>query len=72
MASYSQYSLCMYDAFSICRGWQGLVAYASHSTVIVIDPRSIQPIQTLSAHKSNVIKVGVHLLYMWVELTFTM
>ena len=45
---------------SLCRGWQGLVAYASHSTVVVIDPRSIQPLQTLSAHKTNVIKVRTH------------
>ena len=41
-----------------CRGWQGLVAYATHSTVVVVDPRTIQTIQTLSAHKNNVIKVG--------------
>ena len=33
------------------------MAYASHNTVVVIDPRSIQPLQTLSAHKTNVIKV---------------
>ena len=40
-----------------CRGRQGLVAYAAHNTVVVIDPRSIQPLQTLSAHKTNVIKL---------------
>lgn len=56
---------CISSSPMLCRGWQGLVAYASHSTVVVVDPRTIQPIQTLSAHKSNVIKVGDVQNYGW-------
>ncbi|KAL5471412.1 hypothetical protein EMCRGX_G029528 [Ephydatia muelleri] len=38
-------------------GWQGLVAYGCHSSVVVVDPKSVQALQVLSQHKSNVVKV---------------
>lgn len=39
------------------RGWQNLVAYGTHNLVVVVDPRTVQCLQTLSHHKSSVIKV---------------
>lgn len=41
------------------RGWQGVLAYGCHGSVVVVDPRTVQPIQMLSGHKANVIKVRV-------------
>ncbi len=41
------------------RGWQNLVAYGSNNLVVVIDPRTVQCLQTLSHHKCPVVKVRV-------------
>lgn len=38
-------------------GWQNLVAYGSQALVVVVDPKTVQCLQTLTSHKSNVIKV---------------
>jgi hypothetical protein len=38
-------------------GWEGLIAYGCQSVVVVIDPRSVQPLQTLAHHKSSVIRL---------------
>ncbi|XP_038045535.1 WD repeat-containing protein 11-like isoform X5 [Patiria miniata] len=38
-------------------GWQSLVAYGCHTSVVVIDTKAVQVIQTLEKHKSNVVKV---------------
>lgn len=40
------------------RGWEGLIAYGCQSVVVVIDPRTVQPLQTLAHHKSNIIRVA--------------
>jgi hypothetical protein len=42
----------------VCRGWQDLVAYGSQSLVVVVDPKTVQCLQTLTSHKSRVIKVS--------------
>lgn len=46
-----------------CRGWQHLVAYGSQDLVVVVDPRTVQCLQTLSYHKANVIKVAYALVH---------
>lgn len=46
------YVMCYYY-----RGWQNLVAYGSQNLVVVVDPRTVQCLQTLVHHKSSVIKV---------------
>ncbi|XP_022080580.1 WD repeat-containing protein 11-like isoform X4 [Acanthaster planci] len=38
-------------------GWQSLVAYGCHTSVVVVDTKAVQVIQTLEKHKSNVVKV---------------
>ena len=39
------------------RGWKGLIAYGCQSVVVVIEPRTVQPLQTLAHHRSNVVRV---------------
>lgn len=38
-------------------GWQSLFAYGCHTLVVVIDTKTVQVLQTLDSHKSNVVKV---------------
>ncbi|KAL3863810.1 hypothetical protein ACJMK2_005541 [Sinanodonta woodiana] len=38
-------------------GWQGLVAHGCHNFITIIDPQSVQVLQVLDKHKSNVVKV---------------
>jgi hypothetical protein len=38
-------------------GWKGLIAYGCQSVVVVIEPRTVQPLQTLAHHRSNVVRV---------------
>ncbi|XP_050396083.2 WD repeat-containing protein 11 [Patella vulgata] len=38
-------------------GWQGLLAFGCYNYVNVIDPKTLQVIQTLEKHKANVVKV---------------
>ncbi|XP_033632855.1 WD repeat-containing protein 11-like isoform X3 [Asterias rubens] len=38
-------------------GWQSLMAYGCHSSVVVVDTKAVQVIQTLEKHKSTVVKV---------------
>jgi hypothetical protein len=40
-------------------GSQGLLAYGSNCSVVVIDTRNVQTVQTLEKHKHPVQKVGV-------------
>lgn len=42
---------------SISRGWQGFVAYGCQNLVTVIDPHTVQVVQTLDKHKGYVVKV---------------
>ena len=42
------------------RGWQGLLAYSSNYTVVVVDPLTQQLVQTLDKHKALVTKVIHH------------
>ena len=44
--------------FVMCRGWQNLVAYGCQALVVVVDPETVQCLQTLTFHKANVIKVS--------------
>ena len=37
-----------------------MIAYGSRSVVVVLEPRTVQPLQTLAHHKSNVIKVCMY------------
>ncbi|XP_072042557.1 WD repeat-containing protein 11-like isoform X2 [Amphiura filiformis] len=37
-------------------GWQSLLAYGCHTSVVVIDTRAVQILQTLEKHKGTVIK----------------
>lgn len=39
------------------RGWQGLVAYGAQTTVVVVDPVTLQCAQTLTKHRTHVVKV---------------
>ncbi|GAB6023246.1 WD repeat-containing protein 11 [Chamberlinius hualienensis] len=38
-------------------GWQDLIAYGCQSVVIIVDPSSVQIVQTLDGHNANVTKV---------------
>ncbi|XP_053654760.2 WD repeat-containing protein 11 isoform X1 [Cherax quadricarinatus] len=38
-------------------GWQGFLAYGAQTTVVVVDPVTLQCVQTLSKHRSHVVKV---------------
>ncbi|XP_047483248.1 WD repeat-containing protein 11-like [Penaeus chinensis] len=38
-------------------GWQGFLAYGAQATVVVVDPVTLQCAQTLSRHRSHVVKV---------------
>lgn len=38
-------------------GWQGFLAYGAQTTVVVVDPMTLQYAQTLSKHRSHVVKV---------------
>eukprot|EP00058_Branchiostoma_floridae_P022847 XP_002608337.1 hypothetical protein BRAFLDRAFT_126223 [Branchiostoma floridae] len=38
-------------------GWPGLLAYGCQNFVVVVDTRTVQVIQTLDRHKTNVVKV---------------
>ncbi|KAK7074520.1 WD repeat-containing protein 11 [Halocaridina rubra] len=38
-------------------GWQGFLAYGAQSTVVVVDPVTLQCAQTLSKHRTHVVKV---------------
>ncbi|XP_063852322.1 WD repeat-containing protein 11-like isoform X2 [Scylla paramamosain] len=38
-------------------GWQGFLAYGAQTTVVVVDPVTLQCAQTLSKHRSHVVKV---------------
>ncbi|CAB4007520.1 WD repeat-containing 11, partial [Paramuricea clavata] len=38
-------------------GWQSMLAYGCHNFVVVVDPETVQIIQTLDLHQSNVVKV---------------
>ena len=42
---------------SLCWGPDGLLAYACHNVVMVVDPATVQVLQCLSKHKSVVCKV---------------
>ena len=42
------------------RGWQNYLAYASQSTVVVLDPQSMQVLQTLTHGTSLVTKVCMY------------
>ena len=42
------------------RGWQGMVAYGCQDLVVIVDPRTVQIIQTLDRHKGYVVKVRWH------------
>lgn len=38
-------------------GWQSMFAYGCHNFVVVVDPETVQIIQTLDLHQSNVVKL---------------
>ena len=42
---------------SLCWGPDGLLAYACHNVVVVVDPATVQVLQCLAKHKSVVCKV---------------
>ena len=42
----------------LCRGWQNMVAYGCQALVVVVDPGTVQCLQTLPFHKAKVIQVN--------------
>ena len=44
--------------YACIRGWQGQVAYGCQNLVVVVDPTTVQVIQTLDRHKGYVVKVS--------------
>ena len=41
----------------IFRGFQGFIAYGCHGYIVIVDPNTLQVIQTLGQHKGNVSQV---------------
>lgn len=51
----------------IFRGNQGLVAYGSNYTVVIVDTTNVQPVQCLDRHKSLVNKVCKYILFYFIS-----
>lgn len=47
----------LYFVLLFFRGWQGMLAYGCQDVVVVVDPNTVQIIQTLDKHKAYIVKV---------------
>ena len=44
----------------LIRGWQNYVAYGCQNSVVVVDPQTVQVVQTLTNGTANITKVRTH------------